>query len=313
VNAHLYKLIIYTLILSFYPHFIGAEEDTEGICFSKSEQRSLLDDSYHYLNTKFCQPAPWFDNFFIEQKTTKNVRAGTMVRWYNDFIWLEGKGFSYVPNITARLYLPKISKKFKIIFESDITDTVKGLFPDNQSRQTKNALGLSYDLSVKTRSSLNIKATLRPGLEASYRYTYPFTQQTVWRFTQKIYQEKMVTGEITYFDIDHSFNEKFLLRWANLAKLDTDVEGIEMGTGFTLYHYISPTQALNYRASISAKNKPEHYIENTHLGLTYRHNIIRSWFFYELSPEINWPKNSIQEKSKEVSFTLGLEVMFKNI
>jgi hypothetical protein len=313
VIDHLYKLIIYTLILSFYPHFLFAEEEDKDICFSKSEQHSLLDDSYHYLNTKFCQPAPWFDNFFIDQKTTKNVRAGTMVRWDNDFIWLEGKGFSYEPNISARLYLPKISKKFKIIFESDTTDTIKELFPDDQSQQTKNALGLSYDVSVKTRSSLNIKATFRPGLEISYRYIYPFTQQMLWRFTQKIYQNKMVTGEITSFDIDHSFNENFLLRWANFARLDTDVEGFEMGTGLTLYHYISPSQALNYRASISAKNKPGHYIDNTHLGLTYRHNIIRSWFFYELSPAINWPKNSLQEKRKDVSFTLRLEVMFKNI
>jgi hypothetical protein len=313
VLDHLYKLIIYTLILSFYAHFIVAEEHTEGICFSKSKQHSLLDDSYHYLNTKFCQPAQWFDNFFVDQRTTENARAGTMVRWYNDFIWLKGEGFSYEPNISARLYLPKTSKKFKIVFESDTTDTIKELFPDDQSQKTKNALGLSYDVSVKTRSSINIKATFRPGLEASYRYTYPFTQQTVWRFTQKIYQEKRVTGEITYFDIDHSFNEKFLLRWANFAKLDTDAEGLEMGTGFTLYHYISPTQALNYSASISAKNKPYHHIDNTHLGLKYRHNILRNWFFYELSPEINWLKNSEQEKRKDLSFTLRLEVMFKNI
>ncbi|MFT6924750.1 MAG: hypothetical protein ACJAZP_000308 [Psychromonas sp.] len=309
----MYKLIIYTFILSFYSHFLAAEEKAEDLCFSKSEQHSLVDDSYHYLNTKFCQPALWFDSFFADQRITKDARAGTMVRWYNDFVWLEGEGFSYVPNISARLYLPKTSKKFKIVFESDTTDTIKELFPDDESEQPKNALGLSYDVSVKTRSTINIKATFRPGLEVSYRYIYPFTQQTLWRFTQKIYQQKMVTGEITGFDIDHSFNQKFLLRWSNFAKLDTDVEGLQMGTGFTLYHYISPTQALNYRASISAKNKPYHYIDNTHLGLTYRQNIIRSWFFYELSPEINWPKNSLQEKSKDVSFTLRLEVMFKNI
>jgi hypothetical protein len=310
---HLYKLIIYTFILSFYSHFLVAEEEVEDICFSKSEQRSLLDSSYHYLNTKFCQPALWFDNFFVDQRTAKDARAGTMVRWSNDFIWLEGEGFSYVPNINARLYLPKVSKKFKVVFESDTTDSIKELFPEDKSQQPKNALGLSYDVSVKSRSSVNIKATFRPSLEASYRYTYPFTEQTLLRFTQKIYQQRMITGEITHVDIDHSFNEQFLLRWANFAKLDTDVEGVEMGTGFTLYHYLSPTQALSYRAAISAKNKPHHYINNSHLGLTYRHNILRSWFFYELSPEINWPKNIDQEKSKDVSFTLRLEIMFKNI
>lgn len=310
---HLYKLIICTIFLSFYSHVLIAEEETDDLCLSESEEQSVVDNTYNYLNTKFCQPALWFDDFFADERVTEDARAGTMVRWYNDFIWLEGEGFSFKPNLSARLYLPKINKKLKLVIESDNTDTTDDLFPGGGTDQSNNALGLSYDVSVKDRSSFNIKATIRPSLEARFRYVYPFTSQTLWRFTQKVYQRKSVTGEATHFDFDHSFNEKFLFRWANFAKLETDLDGFEFGTGFTLYHYISPTQALNYRTSITANNKPYHYINNTHLGVTYRHNILRNWFFYELIPEINWPKDAYQEQRKELSFTLRLEVMFKNI
>ena len=310
---HLYKLFICTISLSFYSHFLIAEEPAVDVCASESAQQSLVDNTYHYLNTKFCQPALWFDNFFADQRTTKDARAGTRVRWSNDFIWLEGKGYSFVPNLSARLYLPKITKKLKLVLESDLADTSKAFFPGGEDNQPNNALGLSYDVSVKDRSNFNLKATIRPSLEARYRYIYPFTRQTLWRFTQRIYQKEEVTGEATHVDFDHSLNEKFLFRWANFITLETAFDGYEWGSGFTLYHYISPTQALNYRASLTANNKPYHYINNIHLGVTYRHNILRDWFFYELIPAINWPKDAYQQQKKEAFFTLRLEIMFKNI
>ncbi|WP_372881411.1 hypothetical protein [Psychromonas sp.] len=308
----MYKRLISTIFLSFYSHFLIAEE-AEDLCVSKSKQESLVDNTYHYLNTKFCQPALWFDDFFADQRTTKDARAGTMVRWYNDFIWLEGEGLSFVPNLRARLYLPKVTKKLKLVFESDSEDSEEGIFSNRKNDQPKNALGLSYDVSVKDRSTFIIKATIHPSLEARYHYVYPFSSDTSWRFTQRVYQKENVTGEATHIDFDHSLNERFLFRWSNFAKLETHLEGFEFGSGVTLYHYISPTQALSYQAGITANNKPYYYINNTHLGVTYRHNILRDWFFYELIPEINWPKDAYQEQKKELTFTLRLEVMFKNI
>ncbi|MGB5444501.1 MAG: hypothetical protein WBM99_03255 [Psychromonas sp.] len=310
---HLYKLLICSFFLSFYSHFLIAEEEAEDLCASKTAEQSLVDNTYNYLNTKFCQPALWFDDFFADERTTSDSRAGTMVRWYNDFIWQEGEGFSFVPNLNARLYLPKITKKLKLVFESENDDNEDRFFPDSDSDQPKNALGLSYDVSVKDRSSFIIKATIRPSIEGRFRYIYPLNSDTLWRFTQTIYQKENVTGEATHIDFDHSLNEKFLFRWANFSKLETDLDGFEFGSGFTLYHYISPTQALSYRANFTANNKPYYYINNTQLGVTYRHNILRNWFFYELIPEVNWPKEEYQERRKEVTFTLRLEVMFKNI
>ena len=45
-------------------------------------------------------------------------RAGTMIRWYNDFSWSELEHFEYKSKFSARLYLPRVTRKLKLIFES---------------------------------------------------------------------------------------------------------------------------------------------------------------------------------------------------
>jgi len=304
---YLRKLFLLTSLI-FIPNLFADQHDA---CFSSDTEQGMIDKAYHYLNTKFCQPALWFDSFFADDRVTEDARAGTMVRWYNDFILEESGNLKYKSKLTASVHLPKITNKLKLVFESDYEDEAFADFSDNDKQ--KSSLGLRYDIRAKERSSFNIKVTLRPSIEARYRYTYPFTSQTLARLTQKVYQKKEVTGEISQLDLDHAFTEKYLLRWANFAQLESATSGFEIGTGLTLYHYISKKQALSYKANIIAQEASSYYISHKHLSLTYRHNILKKWLFYELKPQVNWDKEDNTPTQKEASFTFRLEVLFNNI
>ncbi|WP_019614169.1 hypothetical protein [Psychromonas ossibalaenae] len=308
----MYKFIFPLIFLSLFCPALFAEEEKDDPCFSQTSESELVDQAYNYLNRKFCQPALWFDEFFVDDRFTEDARAGTMVRWYNDFKLVESEGFEYDTQLKARFHLPKGSRKLKVVFESDAEDHLTNLFPNN-SETANSTLGLRYDWYAKGRSSFNVKVSLRPSIEARYRYSYPFTEQTVGNFTQRVYQKKKVTGEVTELDVEHSFNPIFLLRWSNYFKYENDVEHFELGSGLTLYQYISRKQALSYKASMTAHDKPHHFISNSHLSVTYRHNILRKWFFYEFTPEINWPKEHDSNREKEAAVTLRLEVFFENI
>lgn len=308
--GHLSKLRICCLFLSLTPSLLSAEP--EDLCSSRSSEEGFIDTAYHYLNTKFCQPTIWFDSFFMDDKSIAKPRAGSMLRWYNDFSLVENKGVAYQSRLTARLYLPNVTRKLKLVFESDEEDRHLGGLA-NESKRNQAALGLRYDLYSKERSSFNIKVTLRPGIEARYSYAYPFTADTVGRFTQKLYQKNKMTGTRTELDIDYAITPLFLFRWANFSKFETDIEGFETGSGFTLYQFISPTQALSYQMSMTGRNKPYHYISNTHLSTTYRQNILRKWLFYEIIPAINWNKEADTLREQELMITLRLEVLFNNI
>lgn len=303
-----------TIIFSFFllPFCTPILAEEKNRCASYSDGDEIIDLTYHYINTKFCEPAIWFDSFFVDKRIIDDTRAGTLIRWTNDFSAVEYKGYRYKTKLTVRVHLPRVNRKLKLVFESDNEDDLRKIFPEN-TNSAENSFGLLYDWYAKKYSSFNVKITLSPKIEARYRYTAPFTEQTIGRLTQKIYQKKEITGEITQLDFDHAFNNNFVLRWTNFIRLETDVSGFEHGTGFTLYQFISEQQALSYQASFIARNHPNYYISNHHISITYRQNILRHWFFYELKPEINLYNNNDTSNKPEATITLRLEVLFQNI
>ncbi|WP_372086873.1 hypothetical protein [Vibrio sp. 10N.286.46.A8] len=243
---------------------------------------------------------------------TEDARAGTSVRWYNDFIYSEGGDVDYSTKLNARLHLPFASKRLKLIYESVSDEEFFDFFPQD-SEELESALGLRYDAYAKGYSSFNIKATLRPRIEARYRVTYPLTTDAVFRLTQRVYQEKQETGEITDIDFDLSLSDDFLARWSNFAGYNDDLKGWEYGTGLTLYHYLSQDQAMQYSATIAETSEPYNHYEYSQVSITYRENVWKEWLFYELIPRYQWEREPYEKHTEEANITLRLEVLFNNV
>ncbi|GAM55802.1 hypothetical protein JCM19231_3883 [Vibrio ishigakensis] len=251
----------------------------------------------------------------MDERITENARAGTSVRWKNDFTYFEIDGFKYDTKLDAKFNLPRVNQRIKLVIESDGEDDLFDLFP-RSAEELESSIGVRYDWIRKGYSSFNFKATFRPSIEARYQFTYPLTINNTLRITQKVYQKKKVTGESTQFDLDFALTKNFLLRWTSFAEYNWDYddrEGIwDMGTGFTLYQYLSKTQAMNYVVSTTATDDPGLFINNTLIGMTYRHNILFSWLYYEITPEYNWYRDYKEDFIEEASIRFRLEILFNN-
>ncbi|WP_237524154.1 hypothetical protein [Shewanella sp. KX20019] len=282
-------------------------------CFSLSQNDHAIDRAFDYLNTKFCQPAIWFDSFFVDERVEDDARAGTIIRWFNDFSFYQKEDFSYRANFSARLNLPGVNKRLKLVLEtSDEDDPFAPSKGPNTEREAE--VGLRYDWYAKGRSSFNIQASFNPKIEARWRYTYPLSESTITRFTQKLYQDKKVTGESSELDIEHSFNETFLIRWSGAAQYESRGIGWELGSSVQLYQYISSKQAISYQGAIHSVDESYYYIKNANIGLTYRQNFARDWLFFSVTPEYNWSKeNAESERINQVVITLTLEILFNNV
>ncbi|MCL1137904.1 hypothetical protein [Shewanella pneumatophori] len=288
-------------------------EQQRNPCYSDSQMESAIDKAHDYLTTKFCQPAIWFDSFFVDDRIEDDAHAATVVRLYNDFAYYEKEGFQYKANLNARLNLPGVTKKLKLILDSTGEDDpfgfIKSLGDDNERD-----IGLRYDWYAKDRVSFNIKANFKPKVEARWRYTYPISDRTVTRLTQKLYQEKKVTGESTEFDIEHAFSEEFVGRWSAVAQYESRDNGWEFGSSATLYQYINNKQAISYQASIYGVDEPYHYVKKASISATYRQNFARDWLFFAITPEYRWSKeDEFSERINQVVFTFTLEVLFQNV
>ncbi|MDC5855755.1 hypothetical protein [Vibrio europaeus] len=303
-------LVLISTFLSTVTYADGEVDYSD--CHSQPDSAEILDSAFSYVNTKLCEPAIWFDSFFVDERVDQDARASSTVRWRNDFSYVEGEGYKFKTRFKARFHLPKVTKRLKVVFESDEEDDLFDLFPQT-SEDAENTFGLRYDWLSKERYSFNVKVNARPGIEGRFRYTYPINDEWLLRVTQKLYQKKSVTGESTDIDLDYSINRDFLLRWSNYAQWESDIKGWEVGTGFTLYQHISDHQALSYQLSTTGTNRPFHYITNTHASVTYRQNVWRTWLFYELIPEYNWNREEDTQREGEAKMTFRLEILFNNI
>ena len=289
---------------------LSAADSDNSTCLRHSE--GLIDSTHAFISNYLCQPSVWFDSFFQDEQADRDSEAGTIARWYNDFNLNQHDSYSFETKLKLRLNLPKVSKRLKLVFESDDEDDVRDIIP-KESEQAEESIGLRYDWIQKKRSSFNIKVSARPSIAARYRYTYPVTDTFNIRLAQIIYQKESVLGEQTSIDFDYAFHPEYLFRWANSAAYEDDINGWHFNTDLILYQHISDSQAINYRYYIDATNRPNHYISDTGFATTYRHNIGFKWFFYEITPRYRWVKEENEQRKGQAEITLRLEVVFNNI
>ena len=124
------------------------------------------------MNTAFCEPAVWFDDFFASDRVFEEV-AGSYVRWRNDLVQVEGQGYDFNTSLNFSIELPKISSKLKLIFEGDEDPALQDVLPGTPTEAQDNNLGLRFDVKDTDRSKFNISVSAKPRIRLRYRYTYP--------------------------------------------------------------------------------------------------------------------------------------------
>ena len=296
--------------------------DPESACDRISDlderEATWYDEAHAYMNTAFCEPAVWFDDFFASDRIFEEV-GGTYVRWRNDFIYQQEDGFDFRTNLNFSIELPRISSKLKLILEGDEDPQLQDVLPGGQTQDTQNTVGLRVDVKKTDRSKFNVTFSAKPRVRARYRYTYPARDDFIIRFTQEIQNEKGVNGARTRLDLEKAFLPR-LLRSTTEVFVAEDIPGADVATALVLFKRISRKKSVSYEASVSGVTKPTNLVTNYRLGVRYRMNIHRDYLFLEATPDITWPiglsedrETVIEERRSVWSLIVRLEVHFGNV
>ena len=317
-----YKSIIFLIILFTLTFSVSIRaEDSSAVeaikqseCMrSTAEGNDWLDITHQYINESFCEPVVWFDSFFGSDRIDEEVRPGSHVRWTNDFIQTEGTGFEYVTKVRASIKLPKASERLKLVFEGEQEGAIEDVIPATEE-DVKTDVGLLYELFQSQRSNINIKINLSPEISLRYRYAYPFTETLLTRFTQTFYQTDEDIGNQSRLDLEKRMNENLLLRWTNITEDSQLIAGAERTSALVLFQKLSKISALSYESSVTSRTIPEAYNTNARLAIRYRRNFYKKWLFYELVPEVTWPREFIADERIQVgAFMFRLEINFINM
>ena len=282
------------------------------------QEAKWYDSAHAYMNTAFCEPAIWFDDFFASDRILEEV-AGSYVRWRNDFIQNEEDGTDFNTNLTFSVELPKISSKLKLIFEGDEDQDLQDVLPGEPADESSNNLGLRLDVRDTDRSKFNISVSAKPRIRLRYRYTYPFSNEFLLRFTQEIQNEKGVNGARTRLDFEKAFLPLKLFRSTTEVFITEDLPGADWSQAFVLFQRITRKSSVSYESSAVGVTEPDSLVTNYRLGIRYRQNIHRDWLFFEISPDITWPvtlsddrDEVIEERRSVLSILVRFEVHFGN-
>ena len=276
------------------------------------EGGSWADEVHTFLSIQFCEPSVWFDSFFSDERIDEEVRAGTRVRWQNNYVLTEGGIWKYTSNIRASFKLPKAKRSANLIFESD-EETLHEVVPAS-GQEVKGDLGLLYELTESERAKFSVRVKLSPSITFCYRYHYPISETFTTKFTQEWSRRDNADGTLSRIDFEKKIYDNFLLRQSNLVTRSEKFEGKEWANSLVLYQHLTDKSAFSYESSVSGVTKPDRYTKNTRFGVRYRRNVLRKWLFYEIAPAVNWNKLLVNDERKaawEVLFRL--EVNFVNL
>ena len=292
-----------------------------------------LDQTHDLVDSGICHPAVWFDGFFGWDHMLEEVRPNTFVKWRNSARWTEGSKANYIGDLYIRYQLPsmrRLLKRARLVLESrSEEDKFKtqpgqpvspGFNPDTGNRTGSIAVQtdlFSYLYSLaRFDAGIKLHWPLDPFARFRYQYTKPFGEVYLIRFQQiALFRYIEHFSETTQVDLERTITKFTLIRWSNYATYTEGTAGITWNTGVSLITQLTPKSAISYDTNMWGVNHPEWAVQNYRAGILYRRNFYRPWLFFELAPEITWPKDASQagytsKKNSVYALMATLEVQF---
>jgi len=116
--------------------------------------------------------------------------------------------------------------------------------------------------------------------------------------------------DTTQLDLERKFTTFTFVRWANNVTYTEGRAGVSWNTGVSLFTQLTPKSAISYDTSMWGVNHPDWVIQNYRIGSQYRRNFYRAWLFFELAPEVTWPKDASGQREPVYAFMVTLEIQF---
>jgi hypothetical protein len=289
----------------------------------------MADDIHVKISKQVADSALWFDSFFANERFRAEENHSNIRLGFN-FLLEDSFGLSVEPRLSGRVVLPKLEKKYHLIFSVDpeeplsrvktftedtnnqqvITDTPQ----TTVSAQRRYATALQYflksteDLSISIRSGLQFSG-VEPVVFAAPRYRQ-LIPLGLWnfRFTQEVmFRTDAKWQETTRFDFERSLYSLFFRFTAEGAWFQ-DTAGYFYSFSFVLSQPLGLHNGINYEWINSFQTEPTGKLTDSVVKVHYRQNIWHDWIFLDITPDCRFP--SVRGYRFTPGIFLGLEAVF---
>ena len=274
--------------------WLGGEENTMESGKVKSEEEKLLKERRST------------DAFFQSDKYLgETADTYLKVRFDTQFQSLEDDAFNIMAN--AHLPLSRSKKRFNLFVEDVTKENAKNVLEDTDKKNAAPRLGINYfapeTYGIKSKYSIGLSG-IHPYVRARYNIVFETGGWIIEPVQSFEYSTKYQFEEETDIYFDTRPTDMSLFRVQLYRKTDSRTDGMDYAFIFSYFH--TGSRETGWRVSqtfwgntqygygvddgIESPVMSESYggISDYRTELSWRRNVWRKWFFYELMPSVNF-------------------------
>ena len=288
----------------------------------------VVDESHARLERGILDRVIRFDNFFGNVKTEDTRYPDYLIRWVNSLRLEEGGHFKYRTSVRANFVLPKISKRLRLVisgenepepFSAKLPEDPGNPGFDRTLAKTRLAnTELRYSVIQKPSidmflgTGVRVKYPLETFVRSRFQFSHRIGDVTLVRFAETVFWKNTDGfGETSEIELSRQLSRKTLLRWASAGTITEESPGMEWGTELSLLRELSPRSAITLGGGLSGHTRPATNVDTYRIFTRYRRNFLMTWLFFELEPEISWPRDPAGAYPTAYAFTFRIEVVFQ--
>jgi hypothetical protein len=287
-----------------------------------------MDKTHENLEHDFLKQVVRLDDFFGNVKTENRRQTEYQFRFRN-VVHIESDGsYKIGPSIRANVVLPKINERLRLTISGDNEpQQVTPTLPEDPGspgfdRTTGNTRLVNTELRygyIQTPNmdlfmGVGVRLVLPPQVftRTRFQYTYHLSDISLVRFGETFFvRTPDGPGETTELDLERLLDQKTLLRWSTTGTASYGLQGLEWGSELSWIRELSSMSAVTVMGGVYGNSSFDDVMSNYRLLTRYRRNFLRSWLFYEVEPELFWPRSDKGDFPTRFGFTVRLEVVFQ--
>ncbi len=285
-----------------------------------------VDTTHDYLERNILARVVWFDEFFGSVKAEDTRRTEYLPRWQNALRWEEGGGMNYRTSARLNLRLPGISHRLHLTITGENEPEPAAGLPEDPGnpgfdRTLPNTrlvnTELRYDVVRRPGVDLflgaGVRVTIPPEtfVRSRLQYARRLGAASLARIAETVFwKDPIGAGETTELTLERALRPKTLLRWGGSGTVAQRSRGLEWGSELSLLQELSPRSAVALAGGVFGNTRPA-VVGTYKLYSRYRRNAFRKWLFFELEPEVAWPRGPAGGYESAFAVTFRVDVVFE--
>lgn len=306
----------------------AAEPSDAGADQGTTRLGTAVDTTHAVIEQNILEQVIRLDNFFGTLKPENPPKTEYQIRWRNSIRVEQNGRIGLGSTLGMNIKLPKTDERLRFVLSGD--NEPAPLSPSLPQEPGSSGLDRNSPSTRIVNSELRYSIIRTPSLDAfigggvlihippeafvrgRFQYTHKISDVALLRCGETLFVKKFEgLGETTEITLERALDRKTLLRWANAGTVSYEIKGMEWGTELSLIRELSPRSGMTLTGGVYGKTSAMGAVENYRILSRYRRNFLRSWLFYELEPEISWPRRIDGSFSANLALTFRLEVMFQ--